>query len=426
MLSYFRTLDHEAAVVRAVFLWICGTCLASAQNFMSAQNFTTRTADLSPFGVNGPLPFGETPDFAGGKVLKGGFAYGVGLSTNYDSNILLTEDDPDGDVSLILAPTLSYTSDPEGGAPMVITANYSPSATAYLNNSEFNSIDQSGNIAMVVSGSRTTISAFAGVSQNSGADSLAASQGFFTGTSLSLGLQASYQLAPRTSIVGGCSSTLSDYGSGSVEGASATGYNGYSANLGGFWSATERLSFGPNFSYSNTTSDNTGDINSYGFSMQGAYKVSEKIQVAASIGAQYSQYSLEGSSGDITPMGSLNASYQINELWSWSNSIQSGLTPAPTQADYLINNWFFATMLNRQFLEGSAGVGLNYQLSNYKSIGPAGPPLDNQQNLSLILSYQRPLFLGRVDFNSSFYYAINSGQGEWSQIQLNLGLSTQF
>ena len=112
---------------------------------LNAQNFTARSGGLNPFGVNGPLPFGQLPDFGGGAGLKGGFAASVGLMSTYDSNILLSENDPESDVSISVTPTLTYTTDPEGGAPRVISANYSPSANASFNNSDYNSYCRANN-----------------------------------------------------------------------------------------------------------------------------------------------------------------------------------------------------------------------------------------------------------------------------------------
>ena len=391
-----------------------------------AQNFTARSASLNPFGVNGPLPFGGISDFGGGQGLKGGFAYGVGLSSTYDSNILLSENNPESDVFLSFLPTVSYTTDPEGGAPVVISASYSPSANAYLNNSENNSFDQTGSISMVISGSRTTISAFAGISQDSGADNLAPSQGFFTGTAVSLGFQARYQLAPRTSLSAGWISSITDYGDGS-----AVGFGDNSFNLAGLWAATERLSFGPNFSYTKSSSDNTGEFDTWGFSIQGNYKASEKIQIAASIGFQYTEYSQEGASSDISSTGSLNANYKIDELWSWSSSIQSGLTPSPTGTNYAINGWLISSTLNRQLLVGSVGVGIVMDFSNYQSVGPtvvSQAKQENQQNIGFLLNYSRPLplFHDRVGFTTSLSYMVNYGDIEYSQIRLNAGLSMGF
>lgn len=429
MLAFLRFSKPNAAVYAAVVF-------VQAASGLNAQNFTARSANLNPFGVNGPLPFGKLSEFGdlgGGLGLKGGFSSAIGLSSVYDSNILLSENDPESDVTLSASPTLSYTSDPEGGAMMVLSAVYAPSASASLNNSDYNSFDQLGSFSMVVSGARTTISAFVGISQNSGADSLAASQGFFTGTAISLGLQGSYQLAPRTSLSGGWSSSITDYGESAGDtgsaGSSAVGFGSHSFNVGASWAATERLSFGPSLSYSTSSSDATEDFSTWGFSMVGSYMVSEKIQVSASMGIQYSDYSEEGESGGLSPTGSLNASYQINELWSFSSSIQSALTPSPTGTNYALNGWSISSGLSRQLLIGSVQIELNMDFSNFDSVGPPGTAPENQeaqQNIALSLGYSRPLFRDRVGFSSSVVHTVNYGDVEWSQFQLNASLNMAF
>lgn len=414
-----------AATVAAIFVHLaCG---------LSAQNFTSNSASLNPFGVNGPLPFGEIPDFGGDLGLKGGFAYGIGVSSAYNSNVLLSEDDPEDDVFLSVSPTVGYTSDPEGGAKMVILANYSPSANASLNNSDFSSFDQRAGVSMIVSGARTTLSAFGGISQDSGADSLAASRGFFTGTSVSLGLQGTYQLAPRTSVSAGWSSSIVDYGESA--GNSGTGndssvrLNGYSVYVGGSWAATERLSFGPRLGYSTSDSDTTEDFSTWDFSMVGRYKLSERIQVAGSLGIQYSDYSRDGESQGLSPSGSLSANYQINELWSWRSSVQSSITPSPTSGSYVINGWSISSVLDRELLVGSAGIGLNMGFSNFDRTRPTGSfseTQEDQQNFGFLLNYSRPLFTDRLEFSSSLVYRLNNGDSEWSQLQLAAGLNLSF
>jgi hypothetical protein len=414
--------------VAAVFLHLaCGS---------SAQNFTTSSANLSPFGVNGPLPFGEIPAFAefgGDPVIKGGFAYGIGLDATYDSNVLLSEVDEERDFSLGLSPSVSYTSDPEGGAAVVVLANYEPSASISLSNSDYNSFDQTGNISIVVAGSRTSLSAFAGILQESGADSLASSQGFFTGTAVSLGLQGKYELAPRTTVRAGWSALITDYGdsegdSGSGKG-SAEGADESTLFVSGLWAATERLSFGPRLSYSEESSDSVEDFTTWDLSMLGKYELSEKIRISASLGARYSDYSEDGRSEGFSPSGSLNAIYKIDDLWSWRTSIQSSLTPSPTDGAYAINGWSLSSLLNRQFLVGSAGFGVNLDFSNFDRVGPGGTfsaTRDAQQNLGLLLNYRRPVFTDRVDFTTSLLYRHNFGDEEWSQVLLNAGLNVSF
>jgi hypothetical protein len=418
---------HSTTFQRAVFV---GAFTVQALGGLNAQNFTARSNSLDPFGVNGQLPFGQIPEFAGGKGIKGGFSLGLGLSTTYDSNVLLSENDPESAVSMNFSAPFTYTTDPEGGAPMVITATYLPSGSVYFDNSDYNSFDQSGSLGMIYTASKTTISAFAGVTQDSGADSLAASQGFFTGTAVSLGLRVTYQLAPRTTINAGLSSSITDYGDGST-GSSAVGFSDYTASLGASWAATERFSVGPNLSYTANRSDNVEDFNTWGFSVVGNYKASERIRVSGSLGFDYSEFSQEGASNDLSPAGSLSAFYQINELWTWSTSIQSGITPSPTGSNYVINGWSASSNLNRQLLIGSVGIGLMMDFSDSQAAGPTPVFQANQgsqQNIALLLSYSRPLplFNDRLAFSSSMTYTMNYGDVEYTQVQVSAGLNLAF
>src|SRR5690606_25826649 len=100
------------------------------------------------------------------------------------------------------------------------------------------------------------------------------------------------------------------------------GFSDYATSVGGFWAATELLSIGPSIGYTTSRSDNTGDFDSWSLSGNVTYQASMRIQLAASLGIQYSKYSQNPSSNGANAIGSLNASYQINELWQWSNSIQ--------------------------------------------------------------------------------------------------------
>ncbi len=72
---------------------------------------------------------------------KGAFLYGAGVTSTYDSNFFLTENNPDGELITGFSGMIAYFSDPEGGAPLSITANYSPTIQTYLENSENNAID---------------------------------------------------------------------------------------------------------------------------------------------------------------------------------------------------------------------------------------------------------------------------------------------
>ncbi len=391
----------------------------SATGYLSAQNFVSRSGSLNPFGANGALPFGQVWESSADLGVKGGFSSGVRFNTVYDSNFFQTESDEEDEETLTLTPYLAYTTDPEGGASAMISASYSPSANWYLNNPDLDAFNQGGAFSMVVSGSRTVISMYASYSQQSGVDRLAG--GFLSGSALSVGLQGSYQLAPRTNIYANFTPTIVDYEEGNF-----TGFSDFAMSFGGFWAATERLSFGPNLGYTTSSSDNTGDFDSWSLSGNVNYQASMRIQLAASLGLQYSRYSQNSSSNGTNVIGSLNAIYQINERWQWANSVQSGIIPSPSQANYVINNWSISSMLNRSLLIGSVGMGVDLEFSSYEAVGPTAVSQGDEQNLGFIVSYSRPIYSDRVGFNSSLRYNLNNGEEDWSQLLVNVGLSLSF
>ncbi len=401
------------AAIQAALISISATCV------LNAQSFTTRSATFDPFGVNGPLPFGQALELADGIAFKGGFGYGIGIQSIYDSNFFQTENHEESEFSTNLLPVISYTTDPEGGARVTISANYQPVIRLHSNHSDFNGIDQCGNVSIIISGARTTISAYAGFSQESGTDQLAG--GYVTGTAINLGIRGRYQLAPRTSIHAGLTTSISDYDENFAE-----GFDGYTANFGGFWAATERFSFGPNISYSTSRSDISGTRDAWGFSMQAAYAASERIRVAGSLGVEHSKNTDDFESDGVNLTGSLNAIYQINELWSWRVAIESGVVPSPTRANHMINNWSASTDVTRKLVIGSLGFGMDYNHSIYDRVGPAGADPEDEETIGFLLFYQRTFFLDRVGFNTSLRYSVNDGSREWSQLQLSAGLNMAF
>ena len=405
-------------------------CVANAQNTLSGigpsfgSTFTSRLADSIPVsGFTGsPLAGSEFvlgPDQELGQGFKGGFLYGAGVATVYNSNFSLSENDPDSELVTSLSGVISYFSDPEGGAPVSITANYNPVALFYLENAENNGVDQSGNVKMTLTGGKTVLSAYADVNQSSGTDPIIGE--FVSETLVSAGVEGSYQIGPRTSVSGSFAASTSDYGSNSLEGS-----NFYSTYITGSWAATEYFSFGPEIQFNRSTSDNSGTRDAWQVLMQGRYQVGERIQVSGSIGLDYATDSREESSASMGLAGGFNANYTINDRLSWSSSVLYVTVPSPDQVDYVINNLTILTSLNRKLLRATVDVGLALNVASYEAVGPTATPLDDDNNVNVFVTYSRNLFLERVSLVSTAFYSVNDGQSTWNQFQLSLGLNAQF
>ncbi len=395
---------------------ICGL-IFQLLGFASAQNFTIRVAEVEPLNLIGMMP---SVGWLGlGEGLKGGFAYGIGVSSLYDSNFLLDENATEDEWAFNFLPQIGYSTDPEGGAPLALSADYSPNYRTYLNHSNLNGFDQSGGVLMKVEGAKTKITAYARYSEAAGTDRLAGQ--FVNASVLNAGLQGIYQVAPKTSLSGSLAAAVSDYGSGAVVGSEI-----YTAQVGGFWAATERLRFGPSIRYSVAQSDNTGNRDAWALSMQAQYQVGERIGVSGSLGVESANSSRDTGSDTVQITGDLTANYTISELWAWRNSVRYATVPAPTEVNYVVNNLMISTELNRRLLKATAGIGVELNVSDYVQVGTVTETPEREDNFGAFLAYQRTIFTERLALDSRIRYTVNQGNSDWNQFQVTVGLNLQF
>jgi hypothetical protein len=391
----------------------CGTA--------ASQNFSLGVADANPLGIGNFVPTRmQLLEDTGGieSGIKGAFGAMVALETVYDSNFFLSENDTESELSLNLTPSLGYTTDPEGGAIWTFSANYEPSFRAFLDNSDLNDLDHSGDMQLSFQGSRTQASAFFRYNELSGTDRLTGT--FTSGSILTGGIRASRQIAARTSINGGISYAQSDYSSATDEGSDM-----FTTYLGGLWSASDRTSVGATLNYSRSESDNTGSRDAWALLAEVRYRVGERIWLSASLGPEFASDSQSGDN-TVSISGDIRSRYVINERWSWVSSLRSASIPSPSDAGYIVNNYGFITSLEHQLLRATVTGGIEFNYSEYEEVGATTVARENQENLSFFLTYSRNLFSERVSAFSTVRYNTNSGDTDWSQWLVSLGLSVPF
>ena len=402
----------------AAMLALNGLCLPLGCS-VSAQVVTTPYQGSPLLGLRGLQAGGEATPFAPPAELKGGFTWGLGVTTTYDSNFFLSQDHPQSELTTDVLPWIKYYSDPTGGAPFSLSANYQPNIRTYLNNSNLDGIDHSGGVSLKAQGAKTLLEAYLNYSTLSGTDRLSGT--FVTGTDFTAGMRATYQIAPRTSLFANLSFDKTDYGSSTMVGSDI-----FMAQVGGFWSATERFSLGPAFSFTRDQSENTGIRDIWSLSMQARYLLGNKLQFIAALGLQDSTNSREAGKSSLGLTGGLTASYAINERLQWDTSVQYNTVPSATDVNYVVNNLSVSTILTRQLLRSSVGLGVEMNFADYTGVGTVNTNVSNQDNLSIFLSYHRKLFSDRVDFDSSIHYSVNRGDADWSQWQITAGLRYAF
>lgn len=386
----------------------------------SGREFTMLVTDADPLGLGSFVP--TLLELEMGEGIKGAFSYGLGVSSVYDSNFNLSENDEESEVALYVSPWLRYISDPEGGAAVSVSANYLPSARAYLHNSNLNDVDQVGDVALTFKGSRTEVSLFGRYMELSGTDRLTG--GFVTGSVATGGIRASRQIASRTSVNAGWTASVSDYGSSVNEGAEV-----YTTYIEGYWEASPRLSFGPSIHYTRSESGNAGTRDAWALLAQARYRVGERIWLSAGVGPEYSTTSGAAGGNDDSSLGlsaNLSAMYVINERWTWMNSIDTATVPSPNETNYQVYNVALSSVLNRHLLRGEVSGGVEFNFSEYEDVGTVVTSRGNEQNMSVFLAYSRNLFSDRVAFDSEIRYSMNDGETDWSQLQISAGINVAF
>jgi hypothetical protein len=411
------TIDQSlvAKIIAGSGVFMCLCCNAVA------QNFTSQAVNNGAIGFSEFLPIGDGLDlsFGSGPGIKGGMAYGIAAETIYDSNFLLSENDPKSELTTTVTPWVNYRTDPEGGAPFSVVANYRPVVQTFLENSNLNGINQSGDLSMQLQGSKTIITAFGNYVEIAATDPIL--NQFVSGSFLNGVLTASYQIAPRTTLFASGTVSISEFETAALEGAKI-----YTTAFGAIWAATERLKFGPAIRYTTASSDNTGDLDAMAFSIQGEYKVGERIQIIGSLGLEYTNDSRSTGSGRSGLTGGLVANYAITDRLAWTNSVQYVTVPSPSEQNFVVNNLSISTALFRELLHGNVGAGLSMNVGMFEGVGPVGVQLEDEKNYGVFVTYRRKFFLERLEFDSRVRYLMNNGNSDWSQVQVSAALRLQF
>jgi hypothetical protein len=402
-------LPHSARPSALALLFALAGCVCP----LTAQDFTLRLGQSGYESVDAVFP----EEALGG--LKGGFYFGLAGNVTYDSNFFIDDDYTESELTTVVAPWMSYRSDPEGGARISVEASYSPALQVYMNNSDFTGVDHSGSVAITYRANRTTLSLHADYAEVSMADRIAGD--FVEGSILSYGIDGSHQLGPRTTLFGSWVAAMTDYDSGG-----RTGADSYTAEVAGLWDASERLRFGPALRYSVTESDATGERDALALLLKARFKSGERLRLAASGGVEFEKNSRLGNDWDPSLTGGLSADYLLSERWSFRATIRYATVPSPSNLNYQVNDLSFTSAVIRHFERASLELGAGIGMSDYEAVGRVAANQQDDDYLTAYLTYRRKIFSDRVTFDSTVRGSTNDGQKDWSQWQISTGLRMEF
>ncbi|TAE75307.1 MAG: hypothetical protein EAZ84_09535 [Verrucomicrobia bacterium] len=385
----------------------------SVASLPGAQDFTLQLGQSTYEAVDSSLPL-ESVD-----AIKGGIAFGVASNVAYDSNFFIAENDPESELTTVVAPWMSYRSDPESSAPLSIVASYAPSLLAYAKHSEFNGIDHSGALEFMWQTHRTSLTAHVDYSERSLADRVAGT--FVEGSIFSYGFDGGYQLGPRTRLLSRWDAVMTDYDTGAEGGADA-----YITELGGLWDASERLSVGPALRYSATDSDTSGDREGIALIMKARYKSRDRLRLASSAGLEFERNSRLGDDWEPSLVGGLSGDYRFADHWILRIGVRYAKVPSPGFSNYQVNDLSFTTGLVRELGQGSLEAGAGFGIADYEAVGTVSATVPKEEYQNYYLTYRCPIFSDRASFDSTIRAVTSEGQRDWSQWQISTGLRIEF
>ena len=405
---------HRLTSAIAVISAGISTCSIADAATLNSQLATSTNLGLIGMSTE---RWGHGPSTA--SLIKGEISSAISLTSIYDSNFLLDEHHPSDEFTTMLSPKIHYGSDPEGGAPITIAADYEANVRFHSENSDLDGVNHGGGFMAKIKGSKSTITTEARYHSTSATDSLT---GTFVTTGLtSLRLLGFYQVAPKTSLYAGLSHDASTY-----DAPGFVAYQTMNAQTGFFWSADERFSMGPSFNYSTMRSDGTESHDIGTVSIQSRYKLAETVQILASIGRNQANTEEEFNGHRYGLTGHLAAYCQVNPLWTWESAIQHVTTPSATQTNYLVKDLSLTTSIIRNFTASTASLGVLVELQGYEHLANVTNTLVDDSRSEIIIGYQKRILNGRSEIKSNARYALNRGNSRWEQLQLMAEISIIF
>lgn len=240
---------------------------------------------------------------------KWGFHPHFGLSTIYDSNIFIQNNDvQNGLIATVSVGATLLVGNSE--SPLSLTADYNASAVLFLEDSSQDTINQAVNLNLRWTLTKLTLDLRASVSAGTGTSVDIGNRVKLDGYNFGLG--ANYELSAKTSLSMDLTENLSDYGG--YIGSSSTWLNGYFNYL-----FRPKLTFGIGGGVGYTSVQDAGDQISEQLSVRAVYAATEKLTFNGNLGVQRIDYG-GGMSSDPIPI------FGIGATWSARQGTQVALT----------------------------------------------------------------------------------------------------
>jgi hypothetical protein len=321
----------------------------------------------------------ETNDWA--------FHYGLTTAFEYDSNFNFAAVD-ERDTSIISASPYGVLTYGQQGSGLDFQLRYSPEFRWFSDNSISDVINQSLGSQLGFNGSKSRIIASANYSKNESGNVEVGN--LVSSDTYNVGILGSYDVSSKTSIGGGLSQSINEYGV-------FNSFTTTAANLYADYSITPKTRLGLGVGYQHTEQDNNLSADALNANLRVAWAMSQKVGLSGAFGME--KRSFDGGDTINTMVGDLGLTYALSDKSTLRLSAYRRATPSIGQTNAL----FYATGVamtasvpatERLMLSLTTG----YENATYESTG--GPGFTSREDKYLFI---RPT----LGFNISEHWNMN-------------------
>jgi hypothetical protein len=353
---------------------------------------------------------------------SGGLDFSLSLNALYDSNVNQGSGSPmdpeDSDFIVSAGLSASYL---RGDESWQLGVNANVGYRHYFERDDFNdpnyglSVYGGYNTAKTVISFSTSFGFSSGVNVESG--------NFLEQVSIGSRLSARYRLSGKTSLL---ASWAQSFSYNQTSGFSDT--SSWTAEISAIWQATSRINLGPGIRYGVRGGSGGSDTTVLGPTFRLNYDLSSKVSLRSSVGIDYTDSSLSGTSESLN--WSLGLNYRASDRWGLNLSMIRDIEATPIQGSSGFNETTSVRLAYwRSIRQAKATLGISYQdrSSIDGSFALTGP--GDSQLITTNAGISMPIFKreARLNFDISYRdFEGGSSNNSWDGFQTGMGLSYRF
>lgn len=353
---------------------------------------------------------------------SGGLDFSLSLSALYDSNVNQASgsrlDPEDSDFIVNAGLSASYLI---GDETWQLGVNANVGYRHYFERDDFSdptyglSIHGGYNAAKTVISFSTNFGFSSGVNVESG--------NFLEQISIGSNLSARYQLSGKTSLL---ASWAQSFSYNQTSGFSDT--SSWTAEISGIWQATPRINLGPGIRYGVRGGSQGADTTILGPTFRLNYDLSTKVSLRSSVGADFTDSSLSGTSESLN--WSLGLSYKASNRWGLNLSMIRDIEATPIRGGAGFNETTSVRLgYWRTILKAKASLGISYQDRSSVDGSFATTGLGDSQLITTTAGLSMPIFKREARLNLNLSYRDfdgGSSDDSWDGWQTGVSLGYRF